>query len=507
MKKLIGAALAAVLLFPPGQASAEILKNLKVGGQLDIQMNSARNAVDFTTHQGANANNYNDRIGDTLTRVLLDLDWDLLDDVHAQVGLRKNDRAWADMGNTGQGQGQNQAVLNNGATSGALDNTYVQRANITIDKMMGRFDITLGRQYYGMPGDLVIYYGPKDVYGLNVTSLDAMSVRSEGDWISFVGAAGRIDNGDNFAVTANQIDVRGMDVMWKNLPMKVHTFAWNRVTHQSGTNLGTAVTRTAAAVTAGSRNDQLWVYGLKLRGEAGGGWLSFDAAFNSGADRLSGVANTAACTVRGCIAPTAKYNGRAFLVDLGFNLDLANIGGFTPWANFGWGSGRSSLYENKNEGFQAISTDYRPGIINRRFSPMGQLNLGVDSLTALNIFSGGVGTAGLSNRVVWGGGLNFIPAYWDQLTFGVQYWDFRFQRNTLESAAFASNSGNRHIGSEAGLTLTWNHSENVLLTIGGATFQPGGYIREVVATNNAGGAVERGHNPVTTAFADWMVRF
>src|SRR5688572_3494294 len=96
MKKLLGAALAAALVLPSGPASAEILKNLNVSGNLDIQANSGRNVMDFQTTA-------DDRIGDTLSRVLLNAGWDLLDDVHANVTLRKNDRPWGSIGGPASG--------------------------------------------------------------------------------------------------------------------------------------------------------------------------------------------------------------------------------------------------------------------------------------------------------------------------------------------------------------------------------------------------------------------
>ena len=46
-----------------------------------------------------------------------------------------------------------------------------------------------------------------------------------------------------------------------------------------------------------------------------------------------------------------------------------------------------------------------------------------------------VGTNGLSNRVVWGLGMNFTPAMEDRLTAGVQFWDFRFQRIDASNGA------------------------------------------------------------------------
>src|SRR5438552_932021 len=107
MKKLLGAALSAALVFPSGPASAELLKNLKVNGGMDIQANSSMNITDFSTNQGAAIvpggarTSFNDRIGNALTRTWVGMMWDMLDDVHAKATVRKNDRTWGTAGGSG----------------------------------------------------------------------------------------------------------------------------------------------------------------------------------------------------------------------------------------------------------------------------------------------------------------------------------------------------------------------------------------------------------------------
>ncbi len=90
MKKLLGSTLALAMFLPTG-ASAELLKNLKISGQLDVQTTSARNVIDFVTRptQGTFTNGNNDRIGHAHTRTMVSGDWDLLDDVHARITLVK----------------------------------------------------------------------------------------------------------------------------------------------------------------------------------------------------------------------------------------------------------------------------------------------------------------------------------------------------------------------------------------------------------------------------------
>ncbi|MDE2292868.1 MAG: hypothetical protein KGL53_12365, partial [Elusimicrobia bacterium] len=359
----------------------------------------------------------------TATRVLLNAKWDLLDDVHAVVTLRKNDRAWGTATAGGEGASGSQAI----DAAGVLGNTFVDRAAVSIDKLGGYIDTTIGRQYYGDPGDLVIYYGSKDNFGLYNTAIDAARFEYANDWMAFSGLAGKTAGTKLTTVPTTDTNVRGFDVLWKSLPMKLHTFLWNRVT-QMGGQIGTApsVPAGGGASTSGGLNDNLWVYGVKLRGEAMGGWVNLDLAANAGEDRLSGRVNSAGadgtigtaddtqCGAAGCNAMTANYIGKAFMFDAGYNAEMTNIGALTPWVNFGWGTGRSSNLEKTNEGFTSIASDYRPGIMNRMFDGTAAANLG-SGLTG-----GTIGTNGLNNRVVYGAGLNFTPAAWEKLTVGAQ---------------------------------------------------------------------------------------
>lgn len=501
MKKLLGTTLAVALLVP-GPASAEILKNLKVSGALDVQATSARNITDFSTRQagtGAVPAN-NDRIGATLTRVLVDASWDLLDDVHATVTLRKNDRPWGQAaGGLGQGAGGAQTVT---AAGGVLGNTYVQRSAVTIDKLFGNADVTVGKQYYGDPGDLVIYAGPiEGSYGLSVTAIDALRVDWTNDWMAFSGLAGTTAGGALASGTGNT-HVRGMDVLWKNLPVKVHTFVWNQLTQATGA-LGAGPAYGAA--NPNGKNDNLYIYGLKLRGEAMGGWMGLDVAANAGENRSSAAQTVAvACNTAGCNALSANYSGKAFLFDAGYNAELGSLGALTPWLNFGYGTGRSSNVEARNEGFTSIASDYRPGIINRRFDGNVQR---IGSATAGTPVNGGAfQTNGLNNRVVYGLGVNMTPAAWEKLTVGGQFWSYNLQRvthtNTLTAAG--AQNGAKHLGTEFGLTADWKHSENVKMGAGWAMYMPGGAIKQYHANTATAGT---GNSPASMVFGDLSVKF
>ena len=68
-------------------ANAELLKNLKVSGSLEVDAVDANNVTDFQTKKY-------DTINTIQTRLMVHADWDVLDDVHAHISLDKNDRTY-----------------------------------------------------------------------------------------------------------------------------------------------------------------------------------------------------------------------------------------------------------------------------------------------------------------------------------------------------------------------------------------------------------------------------
>ena len=162
-KKILSAAMAAALVSTSAPAGAvEILKNLRFGGQIDVQATSATNITDFATHADCTARNSdgtcatfgtgtqarNDRIGDAQTRLMLHLDWDLLDDVHSRVTLRKNDRNYGTFGGNTNSNPNSQTVDTN-ATASVLGETFVDEAFFKVDKIAGQVDATFGQQFSG----------------------------------------------------------------------------------------------------------------------------------------------------------------------------------------------------------------------------------------------------------------------------------------------------------------------------------------------------------------------
>jgi hypothetical protein len=420
-----------------------------------------------------------DKIGPAAGRVLLNADWDMLDDVHATLTAGK-------VGYAGRGLYNDTQAFRE----------EIKQAKVKVSKVFGHVDMTAGRTYYGEPGDLVIRFGPSDSFGMPTSFIDAFVANASGDMAEFTAMAGhQTANNTNAAartVAGNLVSpsaktLLGSELWVKQAPMKVGFYGYRQETHQDL-----------------APNDYLWVYGLKLRGEASGAWFHADAAWNAGENRTA--------------VGQYVYNGQAYLLKAGVNADVPNAGGFGPWVNFGWGSGRSASGAvqtddaAKNDQFQSISCDYRPGIINRRFD-------GVQSIVGLYDQRQNVGSCGLSNRVIWGLGLNITPAVADgKFTIGGQFWDYRAQRidesmnGTLAQATngvWTRAGGNRHIGSEYGFIASWKHSENVKFSTGWAHFTPGGFIENQQNWNGATGlrTATNGIKPVSMFFGDMGIKF
>lgn len=469
MKKLLGSTLALAMFLPTG-ANAELLKNLKISGQLDVQATSARNITDFVTRPDQGAANNNDRIGDAHTRTMLSADWDLLDDVHARITLVKGGENAAGAGHDVYGEGAD-----------SLDNvtarTLVQEANVRIDKLAGLFDTTIGRQFYGEPGDLIVYYGPRDAYAQRVDSLDAFRFDWKGEHMSVTGVAGRTTDASVLAAgAAADVDLRGIVVSCTQHEMvKPSAYIYNRVTH------GTS----GLGVTVAGKNTNLYVAGLKAKIMAGGFSGHAEVAKNFGDDRTT--------FNNGGLGPqSGRFTGYALLLKGGYKADIADVAAVNPWAEFGMGSGDANFAHAGNGNFQSINTDHRPGGIYGRFDR--------GSLIALGNAVAGTGAAsnGLTNRVIWGLGVKATPAAVNKLTAGLAYYRYAFHRVAPEGAAALKNS--RNIGSEVDVTAEWKHSDNVSVNVTLGSFLPGAAIADEKGANAA-------LNPAQMAAADVKIRF
>src|SRR4051812_26078460 len=98
-------------------AHAELLKNFKADGSIEVRSFAIDNEVD----RNSNTDDYRSEVN---TRLMAGGSFDLLDDVHARVLLRKNNRNYGN-GNGGGGGGASED-LNTVQTNIFVDNAYTK---------------------------------------------------------------------------------------------------------------------------------------------------------------------------------------------------------------------------------------------------------------------------------------------------------------------------------------------------------------------------------------------
>ncbi len=488
MKKLLGTTLALAMFVPAG-ANAELFKNLKVSGQLDVQAVSAHNVTDFVTRPnhlgggsgpGAAAASNNDRVGHAFTRTMLSADWDLLDDVHARVTLVKGIQN--DAAARARTYGSGAQSLDNWQTQ-----TLVQEAHVKIDKLAGHVDTTIGRQFYGEAGDLIVYFGPRDNYGFVTDSLDAFRFDWNGEHMSVTGLAGRTGDGtvNQLGSAATSTDLRGLIVSCKMHEMvKPTVYLYNSQTHATGGS-GVAVPNNSGS--GNGKNTNLYVFGLKAKVTTGGLTASAEYAKNFGDDRTT--------FNNGGLGPqSGRYTGWAFLAKAAYKADLSDVGAITPWGEFGVGTGDANYAHSGNGNFQSINTDYRPGGVYGRFDQTAGVVLAQGIGSGVN---GSAASNGLSNRVIWGLGVKGTPAALNKLTTGLAYWRYAFHR---VAPTAGGQKVSRNIGSEVDFTADWKHSENVNVGVTVGQFLPGAHIKDLKGANAA-------LNPARLYAADVKIKF
>ncbi|MBI4054736.1 MAG: hypothetical protein HY402_01230 [Elusimicrobia bacterium] len=430
MRKLVSAVLGLGLVYAAGlSAQAEILKNLKTSGQIDVQAFSVNNEQDLT-------GTLSDKENQVQSRVTAGLSFDLLDDVHAKVYLRKNNRLY---GNAGE------RVLDGAANTGALNNLWVDQASLKIDELIGSYDVTLGRQFYGDPGDLTIYFGPAGISaaGLRVTSVDIGRVDAThwDDKLAVTAIGGKITETGTPTTRVGDLDD---DVYGVNLGLRdvvpnntVGLYAYERNVNADG------------GAPPSNQDNSLYVYGVRTKGSASvvDATLNYagEFAFNAGRNKVP--------------AADPAYTGYAFWGQVG-----GALRGFDLSGQFSWGSGNDGTTA-KNEAFTAVRSDLRFGqIFGGHFQALGDLGV-ANGLTY-------PAASGLGNLVTWNlGASHECPWLGEKARLGVRYYDFRAQ--DTGTAGYAA-TGNDHIGSELDFSYDIAHSDNVGLGLGIAWFWPGG---------------------------------
>ena len=321
MKKVIG--MLALIALVGNIANAELLKNFKYDGKIEVNAYTNSNDADMNS-------DVNDKTSDVDTRVQLNASFDLNAEVGAYVSAVKKNRQYGDGSET--------------VAAGTADGFAMEQAYLDLKGVLG-FDHKVGRQYYGNEGDLVIFYGPTgwpyQPY-LPVTGLDAYTGWYKyGKW-DFNLVLGKTAN-DNAVPNLADTDVTGVKAMYA-LREELNLAAY----YYQAKNYNLT-------------NDQtLDVVGAKAMGK----FMGFDYA----AELAKNYGNTGAAQ---------NYTGMGFKANLAYGLDLAGKLDLTGEYVMGSGDKTSA---GKDEDFTAINSDYRPGIL------FGYgANNGIANLTAWNV--------------------------------------------------------------------------------------------------------------------------
>lgn len=167
MKKLLGLLLAMTMAWPV-TASAEVLKNVDLKGEIQTIASDARHDKNAVYKSGTNF------------RVLAGLSADLVEDVRANVLFQYND-AWLSgtEGNTVQNY---------------WDKVRLAEANVVLSNLFCCLEATVGRQFYGDEDSAVMYLGPNHyVFGMNkAPSLDGAKLVYSDDFKTFTMLAGKL---------------------------------------------------------------------------------------------------------------------------------------------------------------------------------------------------------------------------------------------------------------------------------------------------------------------------
>ena len=151
-------------------ASAAIVDNVDAIGEIEVI--------------GANNNAQKSDANGAASRVMAGLSAELTEDVRANVQFVYN-TAW-----DGADEGRSLNTYQ--------DEIYLAEANMVLSNLMDRFELTLGRQFYGDEDSALLYFGPRHGYmaalSSPVTSLDAAKLTYADDVKALTLIAGKTQN-------------------------------------------------------------------------------------------------------------------------------------------------------------------------------------------------------------------------------------------------------------------------------------------------------------------------
>jgi hypothetical protein len=397
MKKVIG--ILALLVFAGNIASAELLKNFKYDGKIEVNAYTTNNEND--TNSDAK-----DKTSDVDVRVQLNASFDLTDDVDAVVSAVKCNRQY------GNAAGESVAA-------GTADGFFMEQAYLNLKGVLG-LDHKIGRQYYGNAGDLVVYYGPSislwdTTAGIGSNQLGMIGLDAWTGWY-------KNDNLDLHAITAKVADGASQPDVDTDLIGVSARYGLMEVLNPSAYIYEQKMTKAA-----GTADLTMDVIGVKADGKILGFTYKGELAKNYG---RQGVGK--------------NYTGTAFLANASYELDV--LGKWTFSGEMGIGSGDDKTYAADKDinTFTEIMSDYRPGFIWGGVS--GTEGLG--NLTTWNL--GATWNPEMIEKLTLGGRLyHFSPTV--------------TKINSTAAGAAKTDIGYDTYGNEFDLCANWQHNENVSL--------------------------------------------
>jgi|GEM_PF-1252054 len=420
MRKITVAA--AFLAFASCPAGAELLKNFKYDGKIEVHAYKSSN-------QDWAADVFDGTYSDVDTRLQINASFDLNEDAEAVVSVVKNDRQYD---STGGSQSLD-------TISKAL---FFEQAHVLLRGVMG-LDHRIGRQYYGDEGSIVMYYGPTSwpyEILMPVVALDGytamyssggQSRNERKKWSSRYRSRSELEfsihallaKENNFNNTPDEDrDISGIRARCE-FPenVKLSAYFYQRK-YQTGTSVR-------------GPDDRLQAAGMALDGAIVGFEYSAEAVRNLGrANRLRiPTADLTAGETRG------KYTGYAFKSALKYEFESAarwNVSG-----EYAFGTGDNSI-DRKVSSYQAVRSDYRPTIIRGYDS--------ADGLTNLKVLSVGGGCSPM-----------------EKLDLKARLVKLDYQKE-VKSGTRASKT----IGNEMNFTAAWNHNRSIALKGYYALFNP-----------------------------------
>lgn len=409
MNKVIGTL--AVVAFASSMANAELLKNFKYDGQVEVNAYNVDNA-DLNKKT-------DDKKSSVDTRVMLNMGFDLNEDVSAVVSVVKNDRQYG------------QASQNATGANGILDKVTFEQAYANLKGVIG-IDHKLGRQYYGNAGDMVIYYGPlmwPYTAGMTVNAIDGWTGwYKTGNW-DFNAIIGKVYQNTGATLAGkNDINIAGV-----NAKTSVKDVNLNAYYYQS---VAKGVAAIPPALGTAQRQDYLDIVGVRANYA-----IPMVKNLNVAAEYDMNMGKDLNKPAAGY-----KHQGFAYKLNADYSMDLAGKLAFAGEYVFQSGDEKNNTTDTE---FKAISDDYRPGII-----------IGGQFFGGYGIGGGNFGS-GVS---VYTLGANWTPSKLEKLNVAVKYYGL--------SADKKATLNNKNIGTEGDLVATWTHSANVSVNGYYAMFTP-----------------------------------